>query len=71
MSGYELGRCREHGEVCAKRLPSEAEGGGGRLPPAYLCPGSPEDPVCMEPVEPLGQPCEPPPWAEYADEHAS
>jgi hypothetical protein len=66
---YVVGNCPVHGEVVAKRVVSEASGPVGERFDGFLCPGEPDDPVCMEPVSPTGGPRDRPDWAEYADEH--
>jgi hypothetical protein len=66
---YVVGKCPVHGEVAAKRVVSEASAPTGERFDGYLCPGEPDDPVCVEPVSPVGGSCRRPDWAEYADEH--
>ena len=66
---YVLANCPTHGDVHAKRVRSEPSGPGGERFDGYLCPGEPDDPVCLEPVSPIGGAVERPDWAEYADEH--
>jgi hypothetical protein len=65
--GYMLCECAEHGTVCAKHLQEEGQGG---VVESYLCPGREGDTGgCNARIRPLGQPCFPAEWAEYADEH--
>ncbi len=65
---YVLANCPVHGDVHAKQVRSESSGPGGERFDGYLCPGEPDDPVCLEPVSPIGGAVERPTWAEYADE---
>lgn len=66
---YVVAECPVHGEVVAKRVISEASGPSGERFDGYLCPGTPDDPACLQPVSPIGAPCDRPDGAEYADEH--
>jgi hypothetical protein len=65
---YVLANCPIHGDVHAKRVVSEPSGPSGERFDGYLCPGSPDDPACLQPVSPIGGSVERPEWAEYADE---
>lgn len=66
---YVLANCPVHGDVHAKHVVSESSGPSGERFDGYLCPGQPDDPVCLKPVSPIGVAVERPDWAEYADEH--
>jgi hypothetical protein len=66
--GYELCECPEHGTVCAKRS-HEHIGGESEPMRFYECPGVEGDTGgCNAVLEPLGETCERPSWAEYVSD---